>query len=338
MGGTPTVVITPTDKTPTVGDSGRATPELDPAVLPPPPPRLHRATLVQHGHSSGEHNLYMAMWSSAKPEPGRESRLLRAGYDALARIASLNEKTVRINIRRLIAKLAIEVALKEDVDHRQGRTYRIFSFGEILTRRRAAGMLWVRRTRGVEFVFDLPTVGETPTVGKTPAVDASTAGKTPPDTVGKTPPGTVGENPTLLGSVSSLSVGKAIPATPEAVVRALKDATGHADDDAVIRIVTGCRAKAPDASDEEIARYVRSEGERYHRIPNIGNPVALLIRHLPKCFEGESFRQFRETERQRREAEERRQQEWRKQALAILEDPDSSEDDRNWARAAIENP
>ena len=46
-------------------------------------------------------------------------------------------------------------------------------------------------------------------------------------------------------------------------------------------------------SDSEIALQVRLQAKRLRGISGIENPIGLLITQVPKCFEGESFRQFR---------------------------------------------
>jgi len=130
-----------------------------------------------------------------------------------------------------------------------------------------------------------------------------------------------------------LSRGTSSPA----VARALEEVTGHCDDDAVHRLLAGCRAAAADASDEEIAHFVLAQGARFRRMRTVENLMGLLITQVPKCFTGASFRQFRAAERQRREAEERQREEWRREAQAILDNPDSSAEEREWARAEMES-
>jgi len=114
--------------------------------------RIFRATLVQHGHSAGEQCLLQAMWDAASPEHGRESRLLRAGHRGLAALCNLNPKSVKANLKSLEDKLAIETVGEFSAVDSIGRTYRIFSQRDILARREAAGMVWVRKIKGVEFI------------------------------------------------------------------------------------------------------------------------------------------------------------------------------------------
>jgi len=63
---------------------------------------------------------------------------------------------------------------------------------------------------------------------------------------------------------------------------------------------------------------------------------------VPKCFVGEAFQQSRRAQKKARdrEAAERAQREaefenWRKEQQAILDDPNTSEEDKKWARKML---
>lgn len=113
--------------------------------------RVFRATLVQHGHTPAEQLLYLALWNNGR-QAKDGSREITAGYRQLAHVANLNDKTVKYALQSLIEKLAIEVIAEEHVATRTGRTYCIYSYEQILARRNRAGLLWVRKNKGVEFV------------------------------------------------------------------------------------------------------------------------------------------------------------------------------------------
>jgi len=98
-----------------------------------------------------------------------------------------------------------------------------------------------------------------------------------------------------------------------------------------------CRSRVPDATDEEIAWAVEMTIPRIRTMRNLTNPTGMLITQVPKCFEGESFRLYRESAVQRREAEHSEHERRRRDAEAVLADPDSSEDDRTWARTVLES-
>ena len=69
------------------------------------------------------------------------------------------------------------------------------------------------------------------------------------------------------------------------------------------------------------------------------SPMGYLKTSVPRCFEGESFRQFREAEVKRQKvaalreaAQEEELRRFQEEQRAILEDPKSSEDERRFAR------
>ncbi len=112
--------------------------------------RIFRATQVEHAHSTGERIIYEALWKAGQGDPF--CRTIQIGYDRLASLASVNWKTARACLKSLEEKLALETIQKENSDARAGRTYRIYSLTAILERRRAAGMEWVEKGRGVRFI------------------------------------------------------------------------------------------------------------------------------------------------------------------------------------------
>jgi hypothetical protein len=112
------------------------------------------------------------------------------------------------------------------------------------------------------------------------------------------------------------------------VAIALKEEIGYVDDEVIRRIIGDCKGKVPDSTFEEIAHFSRLTARRVSRMRNVQNPIGLLIVQVPKCFEGESFRIYREAERMRKEAE---QQELLQLANDVLRDPATSEDSRKWA-------
>lgn len=106
----------------------------------------------QDAHTRAEQHVYERLWQNAHPyDP--ESRTITIGFGALAKLAGLSESNARINLRNLIAKLAVEEIAEYNCERSVGRTYRVFSEAEILRRRREAGLVWfMRRTLAVVFV------------------------------------------------------------------------------------------------------------------------------------------------------------------------------------------
>jgi hypothetical protein len=109
-------------------------------------------------HTRAEQHVYECLWEIAKPYD-EGSRAVTIGFGAMANLVGLSESNARINLRSLLAKLAVEEIGEYNCERSQGRTYRIFNETEILRRRREAGLRWyMRRTLAVVFVD--PTTGQ----------------------------------------------------------------------------------------------------------------------------------------------------------------------------------
>ena len=119
--------------------------------------RVKRAHVVEDGHSLAEQEVYRTLWKVGAPEGDdpEANRTIRIGYDRLARLVRLSWVTVKANLRSLEKKLAIEVVAAEDSANREGKQYRVYSNAAIWARRQSAGLVWVRRTRGVELLTDV---------------------------------------------------------------------------------------------------------------------------------------------------------------------------------------
>jgi hypothetical protein len=113
--------------------------------------RIRKCLTAQDGHSLGEEVLYQALWKSAAPESG-EARTIVIGWRGMSQLCRMTPKNCKINTQRLIRKLALEVLSPYNTPESIGTTYRVYSPETILRRRRAAGLEWVVRSRGVEFV------------------------------------------------------------------------------------------------------------------------------------------------------------------------------------------
>jgi len=311
-----------------------ATPLPQPKPVRPAVAQRHvrRAVLAQDGHSSGEEMLYQALWNSkyARQET-KETKLVTIGWKAMAKMARMTPRNTKRNCQSLIDKLALEQLSDENSRESIGRTYRVFSYKSILERRRAAGMEWITRTRGVEFVSppaDLPmdpawTVRKAPVRVAEPT-DHEKRWSVPPAERG---PGVERDT----GVEGDTGVG--------AVVRALREYLPGVDDASAADLVGACRQKAPDASADELAYFVRLKADLMFRMGTVKSPMGFLKTAVPRCFEGESFRQYRETEARRREAAQReeaaREEEerrFREEQQAIANDPKASDEERRIAR------
>jgi hypothetical protein len=113
--------------------------------------RIRRCSATHDGHSLGEEVLYQALWKAAHPETA-ETRTIVIGWRGMSQLCRMTPKNCKINTQRLIRKLALEVLSPYNTPESIGTTYRVHSDQAILQRRREAGLEWVVRSRGVEFV------------------------------------------------------------------------------------------------------------------------------------------------------------------------------------------
>jgi hypothetical protein len=113
--------------------------------------RIRRCAAAHDGHSLGEEVLYQALWKSAAPESA-DTRTIVIGWRGMCQLCRMTPKNCKINTQRLIRKLALEVLSPYNTPESIGTTYRVYSDSSILKRRREAGLEWVVRSRGVDFV------------------------------------------------------------------------------------------------------------------------------------------------------------------------------------------
>ena len=285
---------------------------------------VRRAVLAQDGHSSGEEVLYQSLWNSkyARQE-AKDTRLVTIGWKAMSKLARMTPRNTRRNCQSLIDKLAMEQLSDENSRESIGRTYRLFSYKAILERRRAAGMEWITRSRGVNFVAGPGGVGmalaAAPPIGR--GIELDPDAERVPGAKRDTGAAAPAETPGLL------------------VLRTLREYLPDVDDASVAGLIEACRQKAADATEEEIDYFVRIKADLMQRMGTVKSPMGFLKTSVPRCFEGESFRHFREAEQQRREAaavreaaQEAELRRFQEEQRAVLADPKSAEEDRKFAR------
>ena len=119
------------------------------------------------------------------------------------------------------------------------------------------------------------------------------------------------------------------------------------DDELLQRLTESCSTTAEQgtgvpAATDEILYFTEQKLRAMQRMSDVRNPLALLATIVPKCFEGESFKAYREGERQRREAEQTQTDAQQRELDALLEtqkrvldDPESSEEDKGLARKIL---
>jgi len=122
-----------------------------PGAVPGQRVRIRKCAATHDGHSLGEEVLYQSLWKAAAPESDT-TRTITVGWRGMSQLCRMTPKNCKINTQRLIRKLALEVLSPYNTPESIGTTYRVYSDTAILERRRAAGLEWVVRSRGVEFV------------------------------------------------------------------------------------------------------------------------------------------------------------------------------------------
>lgn len=287
--------------------------------------KAYRTRAAQDGHSMAEQQIYDTLWREARIITD-EYREITIGYRALADKARLHRNTIDRNLASLQTKLAIEIIKAEDRAENIGRTYRVYGFRSILSRRESAGMIWFMKDRsGVRLLRDRDLEPNTPKMtGRLTSLVRRPITFTKPSAVTSK-----GVAPVITEvTTDKKEEGSFLDTSTSVVADAVSEELGYVDNDAVRRIVAGCRKHVADATAEEIANFSRITARRFRSIRNLQNPIGLLIVQVPKCFEGEAFQTYRRNECQRKEAE---MVELLRLAKEILQDSEMPEDSQKWA-------
>lgn len=291
---------------------------------------------VQQAHTASEHLVYTTMWKllGTRDDEGT-SREGKLSLSQLTSRVSISRRNLRRVLHSLIEKLAIDVTEFEDRANAIPRSYRVWGFRATIERRRREGYNYIYRNRNY---ITLARLYRAPGDNLTPAYPSASSHNFTPET-GDSLPSRPEDNLTSesldnltpeardnltvapeakLASSLRKKESNPLATTSSLILEALHQTLGYADDDAVQRILTGCRQKAPDARELEIVDFIRVHAPRIRRNRGIDNPMGALIRYIPQCFEGKSFRKYRESQFEL----------WQQ----VLEDPDSTEEDRQMAR------
>jgi hypothetical protein len=283
--------------------------------------RVHRCVYVQDAHTPGEQVVLSTLSRLAKhPRFGRAeaggSYLVNVSLPELAVHAAMHPTNVRINLRSLIEKLAIELVEHEDRKRQTARTYRVLTFKQILERRRAAGLEYVIKNRGIRFVRkeEVDKLLATESLGSTFrarswSLPSDTLSEVGSESLGALPSESL---PVLIRSgvlkkqeeTSTTSLASDLPAE---IMKGLLRVVPFMDEQAVWMLWTECRARVSDCTVNEILGFVQAKATIALN-GKIQNPVGFLLTAVPKCFEGSAFTTYREEENRRREEECRRQQ------------------------------
>jgi hypothetical protein len=85
----------------------------------------------------------------------------------MSQLCRMTPKNCKINTQRLLRKLALEILSPYNTPESIGTTYRLFSDEAVFARRREAGLQWVVRSRGVDFVDPRTGISIMPTCALT---------------------------------------------------------------------------------------------------------------------------------------------------------------------------
>jgi hypothetical protein len=306
-----------------------------PAYVPPPRPCIvHRCQLAQDGHSRSEQSLYETLWKLGKPtQPDDAFRYVRISMKTLAELPAvrMTPKNLRIALQRLIEKLTLEEAQTFDPQSKAPRVWKVYSYKLILERRRAAGMEWVVRDRGVRFV-DRP---ETTPVRTTPVDIQNNPGcydQITPDVMNNNPGQNSLSSPVVMTPASllgNLSLDEPSSSDVTELRRRLEEIVGTIDQESVGFLWKECRARAGDCTPEEIAYFSQL---KLQAVKGIRNPVGVLRGMVPKHFENGGHLPVREILHQQREKELQRRREICQYLRDMIANPSTSAEDLEYAR------
>ncbi len=326
----------------------------DPKTVSPGTPgrgrsKVRRCVLAQDGHSLGEEAIYQVMWRGGRPESQdlNASRTIRIGAADIGFKVNMAKKNVRQNVSRLFDKLALEILEDFETMSSQPRLYRIFSYKQILERRRAVGMEFVLRNKGVVFCTAngeelVPSAAYVSTPG-----DETSIRPAPPKKRRKPlPPPTI----SVMRAISPPlhAAGEADAADIKMIVETL-NRYWPVDQAAAEQLLRDCRRVRADARVEEIAFFVGEKLELARNNRSITNPTGLVLATVPKSFVGTSFESFRERmerqaalveeEKARLEREQEQLRKWlsaeRGKNEAIVNDPSNTQHDRDAAEKKL---
>jgi len=300
-----------------------------------PKPRLAR--LAQDGHSHAEQAVYAALWDAGTPAADG-NRKVTMGLGRLSKAARLSENNCRLNIRSLVKKLALEEIGAEDSRAGIGKTYKVYAYSAILARRRAAGMEWVIRTKGVAFVdrkggnISIPHTDSAPPTDSIPGPDRVSGpepGAGPPTDSGAGPP-TDSVPPYRNSFRNRTEETSSLEAAP--LLERLAALGIRLDDDAGRRIIARCLSSDCTATVEEIADFAELKVQQLAKRRNIENWPGMLMAAVPAYFDPPATEVTRYRERKQRKREDQMGV-----ARQILDDPQSSEEERAWARSLLQS-
>jgi hypothetical protein len=326
---------------------------------------------VQDAHTGSEHLVYTTLWAEAgKIDPRRDYRDAAIEIRRIAANTGISPRNVTRILRSLEDKLSIRTLEPESSRDRIGRKYRVFSMSRVLENCKNAGFEYVYRYKNA---VDLARPFRSSPDGLTsdnpinrPHDNLSSPDNLSPDTHDNLTPATPdklsSKPPDNLSPHSGIKKRKEEPATTTTTTQeetschpltscrpsidpCIKQLAAQLarwiaiDNEAVQTIWSKCREADPTCTPEEVAYMAElKKPVLQNREHGFRNPVGLLINSVPKFFAnggGEALKQHRKDAQRRREEAERDQEERRELLRQILADPNAPEEDKEWARQAL---
>jgi hypothetical protein len=238
-----------------------------------------------------------------------------------------------LNVRSLIDKLAVEEIRAENCSSMEGKTYKVYSYSAILDRRRAAGMLYVIRTKGVRFV-STSGIASSPGIESSSPVESPPAVQSAPEAGIESLPGPGIESTPLYRNFLRKENQEEQPSSSpnsSVIVERLSRLGVKIDDAAAMRIIRCCENADSTATPDEIAHFAELKVQQLAKRRNVENWPGMLISAVPAYFDAPA------TELQRYRTE-KKQEQGRALEIArmILDDPETPEEDKQWARTALQ--
>jgi hypothetical protein len=312
--------------------------ELNGALFPAS--RVKPIARAQDALTHAEECVYDFLWGT-KNTARDDYRIAQAGYDRIAKAARVTKRNAALIVDRRIEKGFVRLETEADPLHRLARQYRVLSYraaleelarsGRKFVVRSGNGVLFVQATATVVDTVDTPTADQTTTVvadqSTTVVADQST-------TVVATTTVTVVVDPTTTVVATTTPLDNKRRQTERQSSSSLVDVCrkyGILLDDAADRLIhKRCRTYDQVATNEEIAYFAEAKIEQLRQSRNIGNLVGLLMTAVPEFF----VQPAHEVQHYRaRKAEELAK--GRETARKILDDPETSEQEREWARSML---
>jgi len=256
--------------------------------------KVRRAVLAQDGHSLGEEAIYQVLWRGGRPENGDPncSRTIRIGAADIGYKVNMAKKNVRQNISRLFEKLALEIMEEFETMSSQARLYRIYSYKQILDRRRAAGLEFILRNKGVVFCTrDGEEIVSSPAYVVTPG-DETFLRPAPPKR--RRQPAATSQNSSVVRMPTAPAESRTD--SEDSDLQTISQALNRywpVDQAAAAQLIRDCRRVCADARAEEIAFFVREKLELARQNRKITNPTGLILATVPQSFVGSTFLEFR---------------------------------------------